>query len=408
MKGPTILPRLGVYWALLSQLCHGRSLNTDCSIDDAALQNDLLEDQEASVSKVCFPVRGAERCFFLLLPECAKEKSNVPLVVDLHDTGSCPLAQSRISGWKEYALSECFAVSWPLGTTDPNVADEPCFTVPGGMDVLNSHGRTVGVAPDCCCKKGGQLIPETDTNDIEFLHDVINKAIDEAWYRNVAINATKVQLSGYGNGATAAMGFTAIHSDIVSCLSPFAGPMVTAIPEDYTPVPVFSVLDSGRSHQDQELDSSTELMLSPGDVAYILPSPSRVDEVFSEANHCVGESTSRSNTATDKLTQVEGVVTSGKFGDCKAPVNFLKPPFAAYKSRISTDDDTDTTSTAAKNRVVDTTIIAYMFCKDRHSVDTDYVRVERPPVSAAATTKSALATSVVAVVSATVALWTAA
>ena len=70
-------------------VCSG-TLNTDCNLDDDAILRELPDDHPAKVPKVCFDIGlgtgRIERCFYLLLPECAKESDNVHLVVDLHDS----------------------------------------------------------------------------------------------------------------------------------------------------------------------------------------------------------------------------------------------------------------------------------------------------------------------------------
>jgi poly(3-hydroxybutyrate) depolymerase len=334
-----------------------QALNTECEIHELAIANDLA-GEEASAPKICFPnTNGVERCFYLLVPDCAADTDNVQLIIDLHDKGSCPLNQSRISGWKEFALSDCFLVAWPLGITDESVADDPCFTVPGGIEVLNGNGLSLGTAPDCCCTKEGKYIAASTTDDLSFLRKLLTSAIHEAAMRNVAVNTTSIEFTGLGNGATAALGFTALNSDIVACVSSFSGTLVTPLPENYNPVPVFTVLDTMRVNEDQEL--AADVTTPVGSEPYLLPSPSRTDGFFSTANGCTG-GTSKSNQAVDEVTGVAGIVAAGRFEVCEAPVNFLKPPFAAYKTRTATD-------AWPVNRVVDTTALAMFFCKDKQS-----------------------------------------
>jgi poly(3-hydroxybutyrate) depolymerase len=365
-----LLNRLTVVlaWIASSAYCvlanSNDNLNTDCDLSNKAIENDLQDDQDASVPKVCFSVDGGvERCFYLMVPDCARDNpSAVSLIVDFHDRGSCPLIQSQTSGWREFALSDCFVVAWPLGTTDSSIADEPCFTVPGGISTVNSFGMSLGSPPDCCCTKGGKLIPYTATNDLAFIKTLISKAMDEAKDRNVAINSTSVHLTGYGNGATAALGYAALYSSEVACVSSFSGTMVTSFPSDYTPLPLFTVLDSGASYADQELPP--DATVPTGTQNYFMPSASRTDAFFASVNNC-GNSTSKSNEAVDQETSISGIVVGGKFEDCDAPVNFLIPPFAAYKARSATES-------WPVNRVVDTTLLAMYFCKDKVSPESAY------------------------------------
>lgn len=341
----------------------GNALNTQCDLSDNAIANDLV-GEKAQAPKICFPNgdNKNQRCFYLLVPDCAKENANVQLVVDLHDKGSCPLTQSRTSGWRDYALSECFVVAYPLGITDESVADEPCFTVPGGKQVLSSNGMSLGSAPPCCCTRDGRYISESETNDVNFFRKVMANAIRESANRNIEVNTTTVGLSGYGNGATAALGFTALHSDVVACVTSFAGSLVTQFAQDYNPVPVFTVLNSGYAYVDEELPANDTIPEGKSD--YYLPSPARTDGFFSIANHCEN-ATSKTNQVKDSLTGKSGTVTAGKFDGCDAPINFLQPPFAAYKSRNATD-------AWPVNRVVDSTALAMYFCKNKESIHSAY------------------------------------
>jgi poly(3-hydroxybutyrate) depolymerase len=351
-------------------------LNTQCDISESAIEKGLKQDQaEASAPKYCFshPSGGnsensdiAERCFYLLIPDCAAEKENVQLVVDLHDKGSCPLQQSRQSGWKEYALSECFVVAWPLGITDERFADEPCFTVPGGLEVFNGNGLSLGSTPDCCCTKDGKYLSESTTNDVSFLRTVLATAIHQANKHGISVNPYTVEITGYGNGATAALGFAALNSDIVACASSFSGSLVTPFPENYKAVPVFTVLDNDIINEDQMLTSDATMYEGTDEGNLLLPSASRTDNIFAEANGCnTTERTSNSNQVVDSVTGATGLNTGGRYHGCDAPVNFLRPPFADYKSRsASTHTDADAVA-APVNRVVDSTLLAMYFCKDK-------------------------------------------
>ena len=257
-----------IFPSLLQPVVVAQPLNKQCDISESAIEKDLRQDQaEASARKYCFSHATSignsensdipERCFYLLLPDCAAEKEDVKLVVDLHDKGSCPLQQSRQSGWKEYALSECFVVAWPLGITDETVADESCFTVPGGLEVFNGNGLSLGSAPDCCCTKDGKYLSESTTNDVSFLRTILGTAIHQANNQGIYVNPMTVEITGYGNGATAALGFAALNSDIVACVSSFSGSLVTPFPENYKAVPLFTVLDTGIINEDQVLTGST-------------------------------------------------------------------------------------------------------------------------------------------------------
>ena len=101
---------------------------------------------------------------------------------------------------------------------------------------------------------------------------------------------------------------------------------------------------------------------------YLLPSASRTDNIFAKANGCnAAERTSNSNQVVDSVTGATGFNTGGKYNGCDATVNFLRPPFAAYKSRSATTDIDADADAAPVNRVVDSTLLAMYFCKDKQA-----------------------------------------
>jgi polyhydroxybutyrate depolymerase len=192
----------------------------------------------AEVPQVCVQVAGVSRCFYVLVPEGTT--GEVPLVFDIHGTGSCPLFQVALTGWFQLAQANKFVVVFPLGVTDAAIVDNTCFALPGGLVIGDIE------ASKCCCTLGSDLnfIDENVTMDTEFLRMAIESVITNvgpATGGTVSIDRKKVFMAGQSNGCIASLAMAAMHSDLVTGVACHAGKSITPFAEDYIPVPTFIV-----------------------------------------------------------------------------------------------------------------------------------------------------------------------
>jgi polyhydroxybutyrate depolymerase len=198
------------------------------------------------VPQFCVEVAGVSRCFYVLVPEGTT--GEVPLVFDIHGTGSCPLFQVALTGWFQLAQANKFVVVFPLGVTDAAIVDNTCFALPGGLVIGDIE------ASKCCCTLGldtdfslgsdMNFIDENITMDTEFLRMAIEAVITNvgpATEGAVSIDRKKVFMAGQSNGCIASLAMAATHSDLVTGVACHAGKSATPFAEDYIPVPTFIV-----------------------------------------------------------------------------------------------------------------------------------------------------------------------
>jgi polyhydroxybutyrate depolymerase len=189
----------------------------------------IFEGQRTCIESPEF--RG-KRCFFTLIPECAGEDS--PLVFDLHGYDSCPTASVFYTGWRQLAQEQCFVLVYPAGTTDPDIAERPCWGLPGGVE--DDNGRS---SPPCCCRKAN-LVPVV-TNAGAFLRQIAavtarDVPIDTSG--SVTIDTKRIYMGGHSNGCMASISIAAKNSDMVAAVGCHAGTVITPFPETYNPTPM--------------------------------------------------------------------------------------------------------------------------------------------------------------------------
>ena len=186
---------------------------------------------------------GKPRCYYLFVPKCAS--GMVPLVVNMHSTQSCPLWTSFHDLWIQTAVSHCFAVAFPVGVTDPEVADNPCMTFPGGRSVSGGMFTT----NDCCCFKGDRALEPSETLDMIFIRNVVQdisseKRVDELSRMlsgTAQLDGTRIYMTGHSNGCAAALAMGALYSNLVAAVACHSGGSFADFPSYYDPVPTFLV-----------------------------------------------------------------------------------------------------------------------------------------------------------------------
>ena len=58
---------------------------------------------------------------------------------------------------------------------------------------------------------------------------------------DLSIDTNRIYLTGHSNGCILSLAVAALYSEIVAAVACFAGGLVTAFPDDYSPVPIWSV-----------------------------------------------------------------------------------------------------------------------------------------------------------------------
>ncbi|KAL3938201.1 MAG: hypothetical protein SGBAC_006842 [Bacillariaceae sp.] len=172
------------------------------------------------------------RCFFTYIPDCAGE--DVPLVFDLHGYTSCPLFSAFYTGWRQLAQQNCFVVIWPLGTTDPTVADITCWGNSGGL--LNEDGSKF--SGPCCCSKGGIPIVTDPSTFLRQAAAVAIRDIPEETSNSTTIDTKRIYMAGHSNGCMASISMAATQSDMIAAVGCHSGRPTSIFPEDYSATPM--------------------------------------------------------------------------------------------------------------------------------------------------------------------------
>jgi poly(3-hydroxybutyrate) depolymerase len=234
----------------LAAMAQSSNLDAGCNGDrpDSVTEALPFLGLSGEVPQFCFQVAGRERCFYVMVPEGTT--GEVPLVFDIHGSGSCPILSILYTGWFQLAQANKFVIVWPLGVTDALITDDACFAMPGGLPFDNF------TSPSCCCVEPGTLY---DVIDADFLSatidadvtkdaDFLRMAIEEVMANvgpltegSVSINPKKVFMAGHSNGCVASLSMAAMHSDLVTGVACHSGKSVTPFAEDYIPVPTFIV-----------------------------------------------------------------------------------------------------------------------------------------------------------------------
>ncbi len=184
------------------------------------------------------------RCYYTYAPESCDFVDPVPLVVDVHGLGGCPMWHAFYSGWKEKAEEECFVVMWPTGN-DLEGVSEACFNAPGLLksdDFGEPDGNNVITIP-CCCesdKDETEMIrrPGSGPDDALFLKMAIDKVLEDS---SVAIDSNRVYMTGHSNGCIMSLSMAAQYSDSIAAVCCHAGALTTPFADDYSQVPIWMV-----------------------------------------------------------------------------------------------------------------------------------------------------------------------
>lgn len=137
--------------------------------------------------------------------------------------------------WAQVAQRHCFALAYPIGITDPAVADTPCFNFPAGRN---------GAPSSCCCERKRVPLEPDETQDLlvmrNMIHDIIlAKRVQTLSNDTAEIDPTRVYMTGHSNGCLASLAMGAVHSDLVAAVCCHSGDSYTPFAPDYKPVPTW-------------------------------------------------------------------------------------------------------------------------------------------------------------------------
>lgn len=134
---------------------------------------------------------GAVRIYDLRVPAGYDGKTPIPLVLDLHGLSSNQSQQRALSGFLALADAEGFAVAWPNGLN---------FSWNAGW----------------CCGTSQQL----GVHDVAFLRTLV-----EALARELAIDRTRVYVTGLSNGGAMTQRLACEAADVFAAAAPMAFPI---------------------------------------------------------------------------------------------------------------------------------------------------------------------------------------
>jgi polyhydroxybutyrate depolymerase len=161
-------------------------------------------------------------------------RTGAPLVVFLAGTGATAAWADRETGWSELAAREGFALALPEALP-PDPTTPPSFlTNPPRWD----DGSELRIA-DCRLQIEGKqtagIVPSNpQSDDVAFLTAVLDDAV-----ARFGVDARRVYMSGFSNGAGMAFRFAAERADRVAAVAPVAGHCWLADPRPARPVPTF-------------------------------------------------------------------------------------------------------------------------------------------------------------------------
>jgi polyhydroxybutyrate depolymerase len=200
--------------------------------------------QNANVPQRCVPDPtdpSKTRCYYVYIPEGLSTTDSVPLVMDIHGAGSCPVFSSAYTGWAQQALANKFVLVYPVGVTDPEISEISCFAIAGGAMVGEKEST------GCCCQtdaQGLEFVPPEETMDTEILKSMIDDVVANIGLiasAGVSIDTSRVYATGHSNGCIASMALAAVYSDSIAAVACYGGSLVTEFAANYSATPVFAV-----------------------------------------------------------------------------------------------------------------------------------------------------------------------
>jgi len=269
------------------------NLRPDCDMGPDSLA-------EYGGTRTCIESIGnfrGRRCFYTIIPDCAGPNS--PLVFDTHGLASCPSKLAKMTRWKELAQEHCFVLVYPLGTTDPDVADLTCWGLQGGAK--DEFGKE---AASCCCTK---RIRPVKTQDAAFFRQIAAVTVNDVpiqTLNRVTIDTKRIYLAGHSNGCMAAMSIASQNSDFVAAVGCHSGSVITAFPDN---------IDSSYNATPMALVRGTKDRVVPYNGNFLFHSAETTHYIISKANQC----TFFNKTKTEDYLDSNNTVTTFSATGCK-------------------------------------------------------------------------------------------
>lgn len=146
----------------------------------------------------------------------------LPLVLMLHGTGGNANFAAEETGLAEFGVSHGFITIFPDALPVDPTQPPKFLTNPQRWN-------------DGATKPGDAL--HTANNDVQFLADVIDKAI-----RNHSADAARVFVTGFSNGAGMTFRFAAERAEMIAAIAPIAGYCWVKHPQPARPVPTLYMI----------------------------------------------------------------------------------------------------------------------------------------------------------------------
>ena len=143
--------------------------------------------------------QGVSRPFLLFVPRGYQPRKPMPLLLDLHSSGSSGAAQLQVGDMEDAADRRGYVV----------VAPDGAVSYPGGGYAWNVPGVPL---------VSGSPVPAGTPNDEDYLLRVIRAA-----KRAVCIDPDRVYATGYSGGARMASALACDQADEIAAIAPVAG-----------------------------------------------------------------------------------------------------------------------------------------------------------------------------------------
>jgi len=160
-------------------------------------------------------IGGVPRTVIVHIPAGYTDRQHVPLVLNLHGSGSTAAQEEGFSGMDRAADTDGFIVAYPQGAIpsgsgfDWNVPGQPLF--------------------------GGAIPPATAANDVTFIGDLI-----ERLETGLCIDTTRVYATGFSGGARMTSQLGCDLSGVIAAIAPVSGLRLPAPCDSSRAVPVVS------------------------------------------------------------------------------------------------------------------------------------------------------------------------
>ncbi|MEZ6140472.1 MAG: PHB depolymerase family esterase [Zavarzinella sp.] len=168
----------------------------------------------ANHQRVQLTVGASIRTWMYYAPHSAADES-LPLVLMLHGAGGSSIFSATETGWSKLAEHEKFVVVYPDGL--PPDKEKPAKFLTNPQEWNDGSGRAL------------------NHQDEEFIIKLISSMLDR-----YPINARRIYLTGFSNGAGMAFRLAAHHPELFAAIAPVAGhcwlensPFVRQIPTYY-------------------------------------------------------------------------------------------------------------------------------------------------------------------------------